>query len=80
MSKKIEVLRYSFLKWEDAFLSMCLNINLWNTNVMVCGGITKNGLSKGKVDLCGVSILRLRGSSVFYVQYYKWIQVNVLRR
>ena len=41
--------------------------------VMVSSGITKNGLSKNKVDPCGVCSLGLKANSVLYVQCGKWI-------
>ena len=33
-----------FLKWKEAFESKGLKVNLWETKVMVCGGITKDGM------------------------------------
>ena len=33
--------------------------------VMVCGGITKDGMSKSKVDPCGVCSLRVKANSIF---------------
>ena len=45
--------------------------------VMVSGGITKNGMSKSKVDQCGVCSLRVKANSVLAsvlcVQCDKWI-------
>ena len=38
-----------FLKWK-AFESKGLKVNLGKTKVMVCGGITRDDLSKSKVD------------------------------
>ena len=32
--------------------------------VMISGGITKDGMSKSKVDLCGVYSLRVKAISV----------------
>ena len=40
---------------------------------MVSGGITKDGLSMGKFDLCGVCSLRVKTNSVLNVQCGKWI-------
>ena len=35
---------------------------------MVCSGITKGGMSKSKVDPCGVSSLRVKAKSVLCSQ------------
>ena len=35
-----------------------LKVNLGNTKVIVSGGITKDGMSKSKVDPCGVCSMR----------------------
>ena len=59
MSETFEALRNKFLKWKEAFESKGLKDNLGKTNVMVCGGITMNGMSKSKVDPCEVRSLRL---------------------
>ena len=40
---------------------------------MVRGGITKDGMSKSKVDLCGVSSLKIKANSVLCVQPGKLI-------
>ena len=34
-----------FLKWNEAFESKGLKVNLWKTMVMVSGRMTKDGLS-----------------------------------
>ena len=50
--------------------------------VMVRGGITKDGLSKSKVDPCGVCRLRVKANSVLCLQCGKWIHgrcVGVMR-
>ena len=39
--------------------------------MMVNGNITKDGLSKCKDYLCGICGLRVKTTSVFYVQYEK---------
>ena len=41
---------------------------------MVCGGITKDGLSKSRLDPCWVCSLRAKAISVLCVQCCKWIQ------
>ena len=43
------------------------------TNVMVSGGITKDGMSKIKVDPLGVCSLRVKANSILCVQCGKWI-------
>ena len=40
---------------------------------MVSGGITKDGMSKSKVDPCGVCSLRVKANTVLCVQCGKWI-------
>ena len=42
---------------------MDLNVNLGKTKLMVSGGITKNDMSKSKVDSCGVSCLKVEANS-----------------
>ena len=41
--------------------------------MMICSGISKDGLFKSKVDLCGVCSLRVKANSVLCVQFGKWI-------
>ena len=43
------------------------------TKVMVSGGITKDDMSKGKADPCGVCSLRMKVNSVLCVWCDKWI-------
>ena len=64
MSETIEGLRNKFIKWKEAFESKCLKVSLWKTKVMVSGGITYDGMSKSKVDPCGVWSLRAKANSV----------------
>ena len=73
MSKTIEGLRSKFLKWKEAFESMGLKVTLGKTKVMVSGGITKDGISKSKVDQCGLCSLRVKVNSVLRLQCGKWI-------
>ena len=73
MSETIEGLRDKFLKWKEAFESKGLKVNLGKTKVMVSGGITKNGMSKSKVDPCGVCSLKVKTNSVLCLQCCKWI-------
>ena len=42
-------------------MSMGLKGNLGKMKVMVCGGITKDGMSKCNVDPCGVLQLESKG-------------------
>ena len=73
MSETIKGLRSKFIKWQEAFESKALKVNLGKTKVMVSGGITKNGMSKRKVFLCGVCSLRAKANSVLCLQCGKWI-------
>ena len=43
------------------------------TEVMVSGGITKDGMSKSQVDLRGVCSFRVNANLVLCLQYAKWI-------
>ena len=70
MSETIEALRNKFLKWKEAFESKGLKLNLGKTKLMVRGGITKDGLSKIKVDPCGVCSFRVKADPV---SCSKWI-------
>ena len=40
---------------------------------MVCGGITKDGMSESKADPCGFCGLRVMANSVLCLQCSKWI-------
>ena len=62
MSETIEGLGNKFLKWKESFESMDLKVNLGKTKVMVCGGITKDGMSKSKVDPCGICSLKVKAN------------------
>ena len=73
LSETIEGLRNKFLKWKEAYKSKGLKVNLAKTEVMVSGGITKDGMSKYKVDQCWVCSLTVKSNSVLCVQYDKWI-------
>ena len=64
MSETIKGLRNKFLKWKEAFERKGFKVNLEKTKVTVSGGITKDGMSKSKVDPCGVCILRVKANSV----------------
>ena len=50
MSETIEVLWNKFIKCKEAFLKLGLMVNLGKTKAVVSGDITKDGLSKSKVD------------------------------
>ena len=43
-----------FIKWKEAFESKGFKFNPGNAKVMVSGSIANDGLSKSKVDPCGV--------------------------
>ena len=62
MSESIKGIRNKFLKWKEAFESKDLKVNLGKRNVVVYGDITKDGMSKGKVDPCGVCSLRVKAN------------------
>ena len=50
MSETIEGHSDKSFKWKEAFERKGLKVNLWKNKVMVCSGITKDGLSKSKGD------------------------------
>ena len=64
MSEAIEGLRNKLLKLKEAFESKGLKVSLGKTKAMVSGGITTDGLSKSKVDPCGVCTLRVKANSI----------------
>ena len=68
MSETIQGLRDNFLKWKEAFESKGLKVNIGKTRAMVCNSITKNGMSKSKVDPCWVCSLRVNANSVLCLQ------------
>ena len=73
MSETIKILRNKFLKWKEAFDSKCLKVVLGKAKVMISGGITKDGLSKSKVDQCFVCSLREKVNSVLCLHCGRWI-------
>ena len=56
------------IKWKEAFESKILKDKLRKTKVMDSGGITKDGMSKSKVDPYGVCSLRVKVNPVLCVQ------------
>ena len=64
MSQTIEGLRDKLFKCKDVFESKGLKVNLGETKVMVSSGITKDGMSKSKVDPCGVCSLKAKANTV----------------
>ena len=52
---------------------MRARINLGKIKVMVSVGITKDDISKSKVDPCGVCSLRVKANLVLCLQCGKWI-------
>ena len=73
MSETIKGLRNRFLKWKEAFENKGLKVNLGKTTLMVRCGITKDSLSKSKVDMFDVCSLRVKANSVLCLQCGKWI-------
>ena len=64
ISETIERLRYKFLKWKEAFENKALKVNHEKTEVMVSGSITKDVLSKSKVDRFRDCILIVKANSI----------------
>ena len=73
MSETIVAIANKIITCKEAFESKILKVNLGKTKVMVSGCITKDGLSKRKVEPCGVCSLRVKANSVIRVQCGKWI-------
>ena len=73
MSETIEGFRNKFLKWKEAFESKGLKVHHGKTKVMACDGITKDGISKSKVDSCWVCSLSVKANSVLCLQCAKLI-------
>ena len=78
MSQTIEGLRNQFLKWKGAFESKCLNVTLGKTNVMVSIGIIKDGMSKSKVNPCGLCSLEQKLSQFCVCSVVSGSMGNVL--
>ena len=68
MRETIEGLMNKILKWKETFESKGMKVNLRKTKAMVSGDITKDDMSKSKVDPCGVCSLTAKANSVLCVQ------------
>ena len=64
MSETIEGLRNKFLKWKEAFESNGMKVKKLKTKKIVSSSITKDGLSKRKIDPDRFCRLRLKANSV----------------
>ena len=73
MSETIDGCMNKFLKLEEAFESKGFKVIVGKTKVMVCSSITKDSMSKSKVDPCGVCSLRIKANLVLCVQCGMWI-------
>ena len=73
MSETIEGPSNTCLKWKEDFESKGLRANLIKTKVMLCRGITKDGMPKSKVDPCGACSLREKANMALCVQHGKWM-------
>ena len=56
-----------FLEWKETFESRGLKVNHGKTKMVVSGSITKDDISKSKVDPCGVCSLRAKLNTVLCV-------------
>ena len=72
MSVTIKGLRNKFMKWKEAFESKDLKITIGESELMVSGGITKDGFSMSTVHPCGVCSMREKANSLLCVQCGKW--------
>ena len=64
-----------FIKWKESFESKGSKVIFRKTNVMVSGGITKEGMSNSKVDTCVFCSFRVKANSVLCLQCGKWIHI-----
>ena len=69
ISETIVGLRNKSIKFKEDFMSEGLKVNLGKTKVS--GDITKDGMSKSKVDPCEVCSLKIKVNSVLCVQSCK---------
>ena len=65
-----------FTRWKEAFESKGLEVYLGITKVMVCSGITHYGMSKSKVDPCGVCSLRVELTQYCVYSVVIWSMVE----
>ena len=73
MSETINGLRDKYIKWKEAFERKGLKVNLEKTKAMVSDSITKDGMSKSKVDPCGVCSWRVKFNSDLCLWCGEWI-------
>ena len=64
LSETIECRRNKYFKWKEAFESQGLTVHLGKTKVTVRRCITRDALSKNKVDPRVVSISNIEANSV----------------
>ena len=57
----------------ETFESKGLKVNLGKPKVLVCDRITKDGMSKNKVDSYSICSLRVNANSVLCIHCGKWI-------
>ena len=69
LSETIKRLRDKFSKLKEVFESKGLKANLGKIKLMFSSGITQDGLSKSKVDPCGVCNVRVKANSVLCVMW-----------
>ena len=68
VSQTIEKLRKTSIKLTQAFESKSLKVDIRKTKVMVSGGSRKDGITKSKVNTCGICSLRVKANSVLCAQ------------
>ena len=73
MSQTIKRLKNQLRKCKYTFESKGFKVYLVKAIVMVNGDITKDGLTKNKVDQCDVCSLRVKAKTALCVQCGKWI-------
>ena len=78
MNETTEGLKNKFWEYKEFFDSKDLKVDLGKTKEMVSGSVAKDGLSKRKVDRCGIRDFRLKTSSVLYVNVLSGFIVDAL--
>ena len=73
LSERIVGHRNKFRKWKEAYENYGLKVNHRKRPVMVSGGITNDGLNKGKVYLCDVLNFLIKANSVLCEECGKFI-------
>ena len=78
MSESMENLKEKFLKWNGAFESKRLKVNLKKSKVMISS--SKDEILKSKVDPCAKCSKRMMANSVMCTKCGKWVCIVDVRK